>query len=67
MPACVQSGWAVLVYCSQAAVGHWRAAWAGVAALPEEAFLDAGGNGHSLTNSLWYIATRPEYLVNATA
>ena len=56
---CANSGWNVLIYATQAAVGDWRAAWKGVSTLPKTAFLDAGGNGHSLSNSLWYIATRP--------
>ena len=56
---CKDSGWQVLIYATQAAIGDWRAAWKGVSKLPEAAFLDAGGNGHSLSNSLWYIATRP--------
>ena len=29
--------------------------------LPDSVFEEAGGNGHTRTNSLWYIATRPEY------
>ena len=49
----------MLIYATQAAVGDWRGAWKGTEKLPETAFTDAGGNGHSLSNSLWYIATRP--------
>ena len=39
---------------------HWKESWEGLDTLEETAFLDAGGNGHSLTNSLWYVATRPD-------
>jgi hypothetical protein len=27
--------------------------------LPDESFTNAGGDGHSRTNTLWYVATRP--------
>lgn len=54
----------MLIYSCMAQAGDWKAAWRGTVALNETAFLDAGGNGHSLTNTLWYIATRPEH--NAT-
>jgi len=58
---CKNSGWAVLVYtCLSYSGQHWKEAWAGIDRLDEEAFLDAGGNGHSVTNSLWYISTRPD-------
>lgn len=63
---CKDSGWNVLIYATQAAVGDWHSAWKGVSKLPKTAFLDAGGNGHSLSNSLWYIATRPPGGANGT-
>ena len=59
LSACKGSGWAVLVYSCMGAIGLWKDAWEGAAALDPQAFEDAGGNGHSLTNTLWYIATRP--------
>jgi hypothetical protein len=49
----------VLIYSCMAAVGDWQGAWRGAESLDESAFLDAGGNGHSLSNTLWYVATRP--------
>lgn len=42
------------------ATGNWKEGLKGVQSLNESAFLDAGGNGHSLSNALWYIATRPK-------
>lgn len=57
---CAGSGWNVLIYACQSAVGDWKSAWRGAMKLDKEAFLDAGGNGHSLSNTLWYIATRPD-------
>lgn len=57
---CAGSGWNVLIYACLGATGDWQAAWQGAMTLSEDAFLDAGGNGHSLSNTLWYIATRPE-------
>lgn len=56
---CAGSGWNVLIYACMSAVGRWESAWRGAERLSPEAFLDAGGNGHSLSNTLWYIATRP--------
>ena len=43
-----------------ATIGKWDDAWKGLLALNETVFLNAGGNGHSLSNSLWYVATRPD-------
>ncbi|CAM9341217.1 unnamed protein product, partial [Phaeothamnion confervicola] len=42
----------------QAIAGDWRGAWEMVSALPEDVYHTAGGNGHSRSNSLWFIATR---------
>lgn len=57
---CVAQGWSVLVYACMASVGDWQGAWKGMAALNDSVFLEAGGDGHSLSNSLWYVATRPD-------
>ena len=56
---CQAQGWSVLVYAMQATLGQWKQARAGVLQLDAAVFEGAGGNGHSLSNSLWYIATRP--------
>eukprot|EP00978_Attheya_sp_CCMP212_P020132 scaffold57235_cov58-Attheya_sp.AAC.6 len=42
-----------------ATVGHPKWAMETAESLPLSVFESAGGNGHSLTNTLWYIATRP--------
>ena len=50
---CREEGWAVLLYAVLAELGHADAAVNLTLSLPESAFTSAGGNGHSLTNSLW--------------
>jgi hypothetical protein len=47
-----------------ATTGKWKEAWDGVSNLDPAVFESAGGNGHSLTNTLWYIATRPPSQTN---
>lgn len=56
---CSRSGWGVLEAAMLATAGQQESAARKALALPPDAFLDAGGSGHSLTNTLWYIATRP--------
>jgi endoglucanase Acf2 len=58
-PVCRAQGWSILVMACQATVGRWREAWAELQGLEDSIFETAGGNGHSRTNSLWWIATRP--------
>ena len=43
-----------------ATIGKWEEAKRGLLSLNASVFLNAGGNGHSLSNSLWYVATRPD-------
>lgn len=43
-----------------AVVGHRDVALEKAKGLPPSVFESSGGNGHSLTNTLWYIATRPQ-------
>jgi ABC-type proline/glycine betaine transport system permease subunit len=57
---CIEQGWSIIAYTSQAILGQWKEAWEGVQALDPSVYDSAGGNGHSLTNTLWYIATRPD-------
>jgi endo-1,3(4)-beta-glucanase len=57
---CAVEGWSILVSACYATVGEWQLAAQQVQALPPDAFLGAGGNGHSLSNTLWYIGTRPD-------
>ena len=54
-------GWSILVYAGQAELGDWKGAWGNMQALNESVFYEAGGNGHSRTNCLWYVSTRPEF------
>ena len=62
-PICIKEGWAVMVYAVLATLGHPEAAMEKALAIPESAFYSAGGSGHSLTNTLWYIASRPTPIV----
>ena len=57
-PTCEEQGWSVMVLTCLATVGQWQEAREGTLALPDSVFENAGGNGHSRTNTLWYIATR---------
>ena len=59
-PACKANGWSVLELCVLAEVGHAQDAFTRALNVPPAAFLGSGGNGHSLTNTLWYISTRPK-------
>ena len=56
---CTDSGWVVLQLAILATVGYSQEAAQRVKILPGDAFTNAGGNGHSRSNTLWYIATRP--------
>ena len=56
--ACETDGWSVLQLAILASVGHYEKALARAQALSPEVFESAGGNGHSLSNTIWYIATR---------
>jgi hypothetical protein len=49
-----------------ATIGLWEGAREGTLKLNDSVFEAAGGNGHSRSNTLWYIATRPDpdYNVN---
>ena len=58
-PVCTREGWSVTVLTLHATLGNIQKAWSGVNDLPEDVFSSAGGNGHSRSNTLWYIATRP--------
>lgn len=57
---CMREGWSVVIYTSMATTGRWKEAWKATMALSPAVFDSAGANGHSLTNTLWYIATRPD-------
>jgi hypothetical protein len=57
---CKDTGWKILLLGMLATVGHQDLAVQGALDLRDDVFEDPGGNGHSLSNTLWYIATRPK-------
>lgn len=57
---CTESGWSVLQIAMLATVGHPTLALERVLNLAKEQFDDAAGNGHSKSNTIWFVATRPE-------
>lgn len=59
-PECTSNGWSVIQLALLATVGHQQVSSNVAKALNSSVFDSAGGNGHSLSNSLWYFATRPE-------
>ena len=48
-----------MLYAVLATLGHKEMALEKALALQDEVFQSAGGSGHSLSNTLWYIASRP--------
>jgi len=58
-PGCYDSGWAIVQLASLATVGYAAEAAEKVEKIDGKVFLDAGGNGHSRSNTIWYVATRP--------
>jgi hypothetical protein len=56
---CTDSGWSILQLATLATVGYADDAAERVKNLPNASFTNAGGNGHSKSNTIWYIATRP--------
>jgi Glycosyl hydrolase family 81 C-terminal domain len=59
-PSCEKDGWSILQYAVLATLGHDTTAANSTLNLKAPVFESSGGNGHSLTNSLWFVATRPE-------
>ena len=57
---CTQSGWSILQLAVLATIGYASEAAMKMKELPDESFENAGGNGHSRSNTIWYIATRPD-------
>ena len=57
---CTAQGWSILQFAILAACGHRELAAKRVIDLPKNVFESSGGNGHSLSNTLWYISTRPD-------
>lgn len=57
---CTQHGWSVLQLAIMASIGNVDTAIEQAQLIPDQAFDSPGGNGHSMTNTLHYFATRPE-------
>jgi hypothetical protein len=57
--ACVSEGWSIQVNAILATIGRVEEAIENVLDVPSTAYEYAGGNGHSKSNTLWYITTRP--------
>jgi len=57
---CEDGGWSMLKLAMMASAGHRVEAAARLKNLTSDVFETAGGNGHSRSNTLWYIATRPD-------
>lgn len=59
-PSCGENGWSTLVLAVLATVGHTQLAAQQAQALSANVYDTAGGNGHSTSNTLWFISTRPQ-------
>lgn len=57
---CTSQGWSILQLAILATIGNVDMAMENAMMIPTSAFNSAGGNGHSMTNTLHYMATRPE-------
>jgi endo-1,3(4)-beta-glucanase len=56
---CVKEGWSIQVNAILATIGRVEEAVENILGVPSTAYEFAGGNGHSKSNTLWYITTRP--------
>ena len=59
-PNCAGDGWSIMQLAMLASVGHVEFAIDRAMAIPAKVFTSAGGNGHSLSNTLWYLSTRAD-------
>jgi len=57
---CEDNGWTIIECGLYATVGYPKEALEQAQQIPEKVYLSDGGNGHSLTNTLWYISTRAQ-------
>jgi Glycosyl hydrolase family 81 C-terminal domain len=57
---CVNDGWSVMLSGLEATIGQREKAMKDALAVPDSVFSSDGGCGHSRSNMLWYIATRPD-------
>jgi len=56
---CVSEGWSIQVNAVLATIGRVEEAVENILGVPSTAYEFAGGNGHSKSNTLWFITTRP--------
>jgi endoglucanase Acf2 len=59
---CVKNGWSILLCGLKATIGDREEARKDALTIPEKVFLSDGGDGHSRSNLIWYVATRPDVL-----
>jgi len=57
---CVENGWSILQAGLLATTGDRKTALKQALAIPTEVFASQGGGGNSLSNTIWYIATRKQ-------
>jgi len=57
---CEDDGWSIIECGLYATAGYRKEALEQAQNIPDGAFNSLGGNGQSLTNTIWYISTRPE-------
>lgn len=55
---CVSEGWSVQIFALLASLGHMDEAVQSTLDLNPSVYVGPGGNGHSKSNTLWYISTR---------
>jgi endo-1,3(4)-beta-glucanase len=57
---CVSAGWSIQQIATLGILGYQEEAFISAKNLPQAVFDTPGGNGHSLSNTLWFIASRPD-------
>jgi endo-1,3(4)-beta-glucanase len=57
---CVENGWSVLLCGLKATIGDREGALKDVLDIPVKVFKSDGGNGHTRSNLIWYVSTRPD-------
>ena len=63
---CVENGWSILLCGLKATNGDRTGALKQALEIPSKVFLSEGGSGHSRSNLIWYVATRPDVHVSST-
>ena len=57
---CVKNGWSVMLCGLKATIGDRDGAVKDVLDIPVQVFKSEGGDGHTRSNLLWYVSTRPD-------